>query len=172
VETGIDVWMLRLGGASRPSVVVRTPFKDDQAVFSPDGRALAYVSDETGRPEVYVRGFPEVGHRVRVSVDGGTEPVWSRRGGELFYRKGRQYFSVPITTTGSEVRVGRPSLMFEGDFVVASLIPGFPSYDVMPDGQRFVMVVRAGDTPRPLRLDVVLGWSTELQRRLALRKPS
>jgi serine/threonine-protein kinase len=168
-ETGIDMWLWRPRGVPPATVLLRTPFKEDQAAFSPDGRALAYVSDETGQLQVYVRGFPDAGRRARVSTDGGTEPVWSRRGDELFYRNGRQYLSVPVTTKGGQIGVGRPSLMFEGDFLVASLIPGFPSYDVMPDGQRFIMVARAGDTPRPLRLDVVLGWATELQRRLVSR---
>jgi len=168
-NTGFDVWVLRPRGAPPRSVVVQSPFKEDQAMFSPDGRTLAYVSDETGQLQVYLRGFPDAGRRTRASIDGGTEPVWSRRGDELFYRNGRQYFSVAVSTSADGLRAGRPSLMFEGDFLVASLIPGFPSYDVMPDGRRFVMVARAGDTPRPVRLDVVLGWATDLERRLAPR---
>ena len=64
-------------------------------MFSPDGRALAYVSDETGQLQVYVRPFPDAGRRTRISAEGGTEPVWSHRGDELFYRNGRQYLSVP-----------------------------------------------------------------------------
>jgi hypothetical protein len=72
---------------------------------------------------------------------------------------------VPVTT-GEPIRVGRPSLLFEGDFVVASLVPGNPSYDVTPDGQRFIMVARAGDTPRPTRLEVILGWTQALEQRL------
>jgi hypothetical protein len=91
--------------------------------------------------------------------------VWSRRGDELFYRSSRQFFAVPVTTA-DPIRVGHAALMFEGDFVVASVIPGAPSYDVAPDGQRFLMVARAGDSPRPLRVDVVLGWVRDLDRRL------
>jgi serine/threonine-protein kinase len=134
-------------------------------MFSLDGRALAYVSDETGRGEVYVRSFPDTGRRTRISTDGGTEPVWSRRPNELFYRNGRQYFSV-LVTPGDPPRAGRPTLLFEGDFVVAAVVPGAPSYGVAEDGGHFVMVARVGDAPRPLRLDVVLEWPQELERRL------
>jgi hypothetical protein len=69
-------------------------------------------------------------------------------------------------TTGNPIRVGRPTPIFEGDFAVGSVIPGFPSYDVTPDGRRFVMVTRADDTPQPVRLEVILGWVEDLQRRL------
>ena len=164
--TGWDILLLHPGRAPSKDVLIRTPFKEDQPMFSPDGRALAYVSDETGELQVYLRSFPYTGRRVQVSTEGGTEPVWSRRSNELFYRKGRQYFSIPVTTTSDPIRVGRPTRMFEGDFEVASLFPGFPSYDVTPDGQRFVMVTRADDTPRPVRLEVVLGWVQDLERRL------
>jgi Tol biopolymer transport system component len=164
-DTGWDIWLLRPGSTPSRSPLIRTQFNEDQPMFSPDGRVLAYVSDETGERQVYVRPFPDTGRRVRVTPDGGTEPVWSRRGDELFYRSGRQYFSVPMAAT-DHTRPGRPTRLFEGDFVVASLIPGAPSYSVAPDGQRFVMVTRAGETPRPTRLDVVLGWVQDLERRL------
>jgi eukaryotic-like serine/threonine-protein kinase len=163
--TRFDICLLRPGGAPSRSVLVHTQFMEDQPKFSPDGQVLAYVSDEAGQLQVYLTPFPGDGRRVRVSADGGTEPVWSRRGGELFYRNGRQYFSVPVTT-GEPIRVGRPSLLFEGDFVVASLTPGNPSYDAAPDGQHFIMVARAGDTPRPVRLEVILGWTQALEQRL------
>jgi dipeptidyl aminopeptidase/acylaminoacyl peptidase len=164
-DTGWDIWLLNRGSSPSRTPLIRTKFNEDQPMFSPDGRALAYVSDETGQRQVCLRSFPDTSRRVRVSTDGGTEPVWSPRGDELFYRNGRQYFSVPITP-GDESRAGRPSLMFEGDFVVASQIPGAPSFGVAPDGKRFVMVARAGETPRPVRLDVVLGWAQDLERRL------
>jgi serine/threonine-protein kinase len=169
--TGWDIWVLRPGDAASRRVLIQTPFKDDQPMISPDGRALAYVSDETGRMEVYLRQFPDLAQRSRVSTDGGTEPVWSRRGDELFYRKGRQYFSTQVAATGETIRVGRPSLLFEGDFLVTTVIPGNPAYDVAPDGQRFVAVIRADDSPRPVHLEVALGWVQDLERRLGPGAP-
>jgi hypothetical protein len=83
--------------------------------------------------------------------------VWSRSGAELFYRHGRQYFSVPMTQNGESIQAGPPSLMFEGDYVITSLFPGAPSYDVAPDGQRFIAVKRASDIEQPQRIDVVVG---------------
>jgi hypothetical protein len=151
--------------------LVRTPFKDDQGMFSPDGRALAHVSNETGELQVYARGFPDTSRRIRVSTDGGTEPVWAHKGGELFYRRGQQYFSVPMNTAGDTLKAGLPTLLFTGAYIVASVVPGFPSYDVSPDDRRFLMVARADDTPRPTRLEITLGWTEELARRLDLVAP-
>jgi Tol biopolymer transport system component len=165
-DTGWDVWVMHPGDDTPARALIQTPFKDDQPMLGPNGRALAYVSDETGRLEVYVQPYPSLGRRVRISTTGGTEPVWSRRGTELFYRSGRQYFSVPVSQAGETITVGRPFLMFEGDYVVSSIFPGVPSYDVSPDGQRFLAVARASDTPRIERLEVVLEWPRELERRL------
>jgi Tol biopolymer transport system component len=162
-ETGFDVWLLRGPSPWKRQNLIRTPFKDDQPMFSPDGRALAWVSDETGRLQVYVRPYPGTG-RTMVSVDGGTEPVWSRGGTELFYRSGRRFYAVPIGTKGV-LTIGRPSLLFEGDFDWVSLIPGFPAYDVAADG-RFIMVPPAADHGSPARLDVVMNWVEDLKRRV------
>jgi len=162
-----NIWLLRSGSGQEPQPLIQTPFKDDQPAFSPDDRTLAYVSDETGRLQVYVLPFPGPGRRVQVSIEGGTEPVWSRRGNELFFRDGRRYFSVPVRLSDDgSLEAGRPELLFEGDFVVPSFVPGMPSYDVAPDGRHFLMVTRASDTPWPDRLDVVLDWTEELGARV------
>jgi serine/threonine-protein kinase len=133
-------------------------------MFSPDGRALAWVSTETGRPQVYLRAYP-TGERILVSSEGGTEPVWSRAGTELFYRHGQEFLSVAVRTKGI-VTVGRPSVLFRGDFLVGSITPGVPGYDVAPDGQRFLVVVRATEAARPARIDVVTNWLEELAAKL------
>ena len=165
VSSSWDIWLLRPGAASPRTVLIQTPFNEDQPMFSPDGRALAYVSDDTGQRRVYVRAWPDTGQRVCVSPEGGTEPVWARNGGELFYRHGRRYFSVPMAA-GRQINPGHPVLLFEGDFVVPAPIPGAPSYAATADGQRFILVERAGDTPRPVRLNVILDWHLELERRI------
>ncbi len=168
---GWDIWASHPGAATPEARLMHTPFNEDQPIFSPDGRLLAYVSDETGRRDVYVRAYPSLGQRTRISVEGGTEPVWSRDGRELFFRHGRRYYSVEVAWTGGEIRASRPVLMFEGEFVLASLIPGFPSYDVAPDGQRFIVVAAASDSPRVAQLDVVLGWSRVLETRVSQQTP-
>jgi Tol biopolymer transport system component len=167
--TGFDVWLLKRGAGSAREVVVRSESKEDQAVFSPDGAALAYVSDETGRLEVYLRRYPAGGRPVPVSADGGTEPVWSPKGDELFFRRGPQYLAAPVTTKGA-LSAGRPVVLFEGRFTITSEMPGVASYDVTPDGKRFVMVARGGDAPWPSRLDIVLNWVEKLKAALPARR--
>ena len=108
----------------------------------------AYVSDETGQLEGVCPGLPVV-RSTRAGLFGwSTEPVWSRSGTELFYRNGRQYFSVPVSHAGETIKIGRPSLMFEGNFVIGSLFPGDPSRTDVFDGRRFITVMPAADTPQ------------------------
>ncbi len=167
-ESDFDIWLLTGGGPWKRQSLIRTPFKDDQPMFSPDGRALAWVSNDSGRFQVYVRPYPG-GGRILVSPDGGVEPIWSHSGTELFFRHGRGVYSVPISTKGVVTR-GQPSLLFEGDFERGSMTPGIPAYDVAPDGQRFIMVSADSDAASPTRLDVVVNWGEELGR-LASRRP-
>jgi eukaryotic-like serine/threonine-protein kinase len=165
-------WDIRVFDRDRPEtrgVAVQTPFADETPMISPDGRALAYVSDEAGRPEVYVRPFPDPGARLQVSTDGGTEPVWSRSTGELFFRSARKMLAARVQTQGP-LAVGRPSVLFEGEFAQTPAIPQASSYDVAPDG-RFLMVVRSGEQPLPRILQVVLNWPGELARRTPRRVP-
>jgi len=162
-ETDFDVWLLSGPVPWKRQPLIRTPFKDDQPMFSPDGRALAWVSTDSGRSQVYVRPYPGTS-RTLVSIGGGTEPIWSRSGTELFYRDGRRFFSVPVSTTGT-LTAGQPALLFEGDFDSGSLTPGIPSYDVALDGRRFILVTGAADAESPSRLDVVLNWVEELRQR-------
>jgi hypothetical protein len=160
--------MLDLDSRPAHSPLVATRFTDDTPMISPDGRALAYVSDETGRPQVYLCPFPGKGTRIQVSVDGGTEPVWSRSSGELFFRHGRRMLAVRVQTQG-QLATGPQAVLFEGDFAVTSPVPGAPSYDVAPDG-RFLMVARSGEQPLPRQLEVVLNWVAELDRRASSQR--
>jgi len=131
---------------------------------SPDGRWLAYQSSESGRNEVYVRPFPDVNSgRWQISTAGGTGPLWSRDGRELFYLAGAgSIVGVPIdTTTG--FAVGRPAVLIEGDYVAG---PG-RTYDVSPDGRRFLMLrdleSDAGE-PSSHQIILVQNWFEELKR--------
>jgi Tol biopolymer transport system component len=120
-------------------------------VLSPDGRWLAYVSNESGGYEVYVQPFPGPGRKWQVSTEGGTEPVWSRNGRELFYRSGRKMMAVDIAT-GPAFAAGIPKMLFDGDYARLTTVFGGQNYDVTPDGQHFIMVLgkeaaAAGDNP-------------------------
>ncbi len=166
--TGWDIWLWRRGSPPSQKALIQTPFNEDQPMVSPNGRALAYVSDESGQRQVYIRPFPDAGRRLQISVDGGSEPVWSRQGNELFYRAGRRLFSVPMRGPDTPAP-GPPRLVFEYDFVQGSVVPGSPCYDVAPDGKRFITVARAGETLQLNRLDVILGWVQDLDRRLQVK---
>src|SRR5262245_6337564 len=155
-STGLDLWILPLEGDRKPFVFLKTPFNEHQASFSPDGKWIAYTSNESGRDEVYVASYPGPGGRVQISTDGGVNPVWSPTGRELFYRKGEKMHAVPIEAKPALV-VGRPSVLFEGKFE--------PGYDVAPDGQRFVMVRQSDEQAAPQQIQVLLGWFDELKRR-------
>jgi Tol biopolymer transport system component len=161
VENVISIWSARLDGDHTPRPVVRERFNNYMASLSPDGRWLAYVSDLSGRPEIYVCPFPQGGAAVQVSTSGGTEPVWSRDGGRLFYRAGRALFAAAVSRTpGFAVTGGGP--LFTDNF---QRVEPHRNYDVMPDGKRFVMI---GDTVAERAPDqiVVMNWFTELRARL------
>src|SRR4029077_11465276 len=95
-DRGWDVWTMSMDGNHQTRPLVQTKFNEGQPRFSPDGRWLAYLSDETGRNEVYVQPFPGSGHRVRTSTAGGEEPIWSRDGRELFYFKDADLMAVKV----------------------------------------------------------------------------
>jgi hypothetical protein len=134
------------------------------ATVSPDGRWLAYVSQQSGQAEVWVRPYPGSGTPVRVSSSGGIEPVWSRRGYELYYFEGRRLMAVPVVK-GSTFTFKRPTFLFESHYVVF----GPPSYDVAEDG-RFLMIKAAASQSRTSpQVVVVLNWADELRRRVPAR---
>jgi hypothetical protein len=139
--------------------------------FSPDGRWLAYCSNESGRPQVYVQAFPGPGPKIQVSNDGGTDPVWKRAGGELFFRNGDTMMAVTVSTTVT-FTAGRPQELWKGHYShgMSSSCgpPGATSsnYDVTADGKRFLMIKDENqDNPISRQIVVVLGWADEVTRR-------
>ena len=158
------MWWLSLNDR-KPHLFLQSKFADAAGVFSPDGRWLAYVSDESGRNEIYVRPFPGAGGKWQISTDGGNEPVWPRRGRELFYRRGNTMMAVDVTTSPS-FAAGQPRRLFESDYIISE---GFmANYDVTPDGDRFVMVKTRAENARA-QIDVVLNWTEELKQRVPTR---
>ncbi|MGE5927476.1 MAG: protein kinase domain-containing protein [Gemmatimonadota bacterium] len=131
-----DIWLVPRDSASAPTGLLTTAADELAPTLSRDGRWMAYVSNESGRAEVYVRAYPGMGGRYQVSLDGGTEPVWSRDGRELFYRSGSALLAAEIRP-GSEFDVVRRTRLFDEPEFAIDLTHRF--YDVTPDG-RFVMV--------------------------------
>ena len=167
--TGYDLWVLHNGEERRS--FLQTPFMEQYPEFSPDGKWIAYGSNETGRSEVYIRPYPGPGRKVSISIDGGVVPRWSSSGDELFFRAPlgeeggrprtthRRVMAVSIEID-PDVRVGQPRLLFDG----ANYIGGV-SYDVAPDGKRFVMVKAGADAiGEGAEIRVVVNWFEELER--------
>jgi serine/threonine-protein kinase len=167
-RTRQDIWVFRLSdGKAEP--FLRTPFEEGGARFSPDGRWLAYVSNESGRPEVYVQPYPGPGGKWQISTDGGTEPVWNRNGRELFYRSGNKMMAVE-TTMQPSFSAGKPRMLFEGPYFTTAFPTMTVSYDVSADGQRFLVVKETEAASRSAeQINVVLNWFEELKRRVPTR---
>jgi Tol biopolymer transport system component len=181
--TGYDIWILQMGDTSQGSTQIpsassgrvpkaqpflRTPFNEGVPVFSPDGRWLAYISDESGRFEIYVQPYPGPGGKWQISTEGGTEPVWNRNGRELFYRSGDKMMAVDITTQPS-FAAGKPKVLFTGQYLPT---PGtLSNYDVSPDGQRFLMIKPSVQAQiAPTQINVVLNWFEELKQKVPTGK--
>jgi serine/threonine-protein kinase len=132
-------------------------------MLSPDDQWLAYVSNESGREEVYVRPFPGLAGRVQVSTEGGTEPMWPKDGSELFYRNGDKMMTVAIASE-PDLALGKPNLLFEGRYQSGVAVDEFTStnYDAAPDG-RFVMI-RSKEGSAPAQIHMVPNWFVELKR--------
>ena len=164
--TGRDIWVLRMSDR-KAQPFLKTPFNESVPSFSPDGHWLAYISDESGRYEVYVQPYPGPGGKYQISADGGTEPIWNRNGRELFYRSGNKMMAVEIATQPG-FAVGKPQMLFEGQYLPTEAT--FPNYDVSPDGQRFLMLKRVEQEAAPTQIVVVQNWFEELKQKVPTGK--
>ena len=161
-EGDIDIFMTPVGRPSNAEVLLHTRFSEVFPEVSPNGRYLAYQSNESGRPDVYVRPFPHVDGGVwKVSKEGGMRFEWARNGRELFYIDGsKTLMSVPVDTSGATFSAGQPAKVLDA----AGYSSWYPprNYDVSPDGQRFLMIK---DGPVRAQLVVVERWFEELKAR-------
>ena len=153
-----DIWVVSPGDDPMPFLL--TPFDERSPRFSPDGKWLAYVSDESGRNDVYVQPFPGPGAKWLVSNDGGVDPVWSKDGRELFYRHDDEMMAVSVSAT-AEFSASRPRRLFEIRFDAGD---NGPNFDVSRDGKWFVMP-RGAQGPVPAELHFVLNWFDEVTAR-------
>jgi dipeptidyl aminopeptidase/acylaminoacyl peptidase len=164
-KTGFDIWALPMGGESKHFPVVQTNSDEREAQFSPDGKWIAYQSDESGRVEIYVQPFP-IGARTQISTTGGAQVRWRRDGKELFYiaLDGR-LMAVPVEfpANGQTVEPGRPVALFETH--IGGAVQGFnkQQYVVSPDGQRFLMNT-VTDQASTSPITVLINWTAELRR--------
>ena len=165
--TGIDIVRWPVGRPDEIQDVVATAFNEGRgAALSPDGRLLAYTSDETSTSEVWVKSYP-AGVATRVSLNGGREPVWARNGRQLYYLEGTRLMAVDIDGTGDGFTWSRADFLFDSAAYSnsgTSTLLQQPSYDVARDG-RFLMVKPASQRS-PLRVEVVLNWFEELTERV------
>jgi serine/threonine-protein kinase len=154
LATGSDLWVMPMGSRV-PEPFLDSPAFEGDGAISPDGRWVAYVSDESGREEVYVRAYPAKSGRLQVSVAGGEWPLWSRAGTRLYYSQGRRLMAVDFRGGGPEAGADRPQE------VLAGLDFGRGALDVLPDGTGFVLVQPTSSGLVEIRL--VAGWTRELR---------
>ena len=164
-ETGSDIWTFSLETRT-PSVVLATRFNESAATFSPDGRLLAYVSDEAGHNEVFVQPFPGPGAKRQVSVGGGTSPVWSRQAGEIFYQRGTEIMAVSLGT-GPSREPSPPRKVVRG-VVPLTTNDVMASWDLGPGGRGFVMP-RQLEQKQTSTLMLALNWAPDLAKRSSAR---
>jgi len=160
--TAEDLWVLPLSGDQKPFGFLTTPFSEADARLSPDGRWLAYRSNESGRFEVYVQSFPKPAGKWQISTDGGAQPRWRGDGKELYYLSSTTVMAVPITA-GAGLEVGSPTALFDVSFSTNTINPGAADYDVAADGQRFIVaepLTEARNTP----LTVLVNWTARLKK--------
>jgi Tol biopolymer transport system component len=158
-ETLGDIWVLSLKEAAPPRSVVKTPYSEWGPAFAPDGRWIAYVSDRRGQYQVYVQPYPGMDALWVVSDGYSEEPVWSPDGSELYYRSVDKWMAVSVSTQ-PEFTVGPPRLLFEGPYLNVAAY----SYDIAPDGERFVVLQPEHDDSAVREIRVVLNWFEEVRR--------
>jgi Tol biopolymer transport system component len=159
-----NIWVMRLSD-HKAQPFLRTPFYLGAPQFSPEGRWLAYVSDESGRNEIYVQAYPGPGGKYQISTEGGTEPIWNSNGRELIYRSGKKMMAVEIATKPG-FTAGTPRMLFEGAYEPAPVM-ALRNYDVSRDGQRFLMIKPVEQEQAALtQIVVVQNWFEELKRRV------
>ncbi len=160
-KTLFDLWIAPQFGDRKPYPYLQTQFNEVDGVFSPDGRWVAYSSDESGRYEIYVQAFPLSGVKFQVSTGGGSEPSWRKDGAELFFQAADQNIMAVPVKCGARLEAGAPKPLFRTSF--PALRPRRVSYAVSNDGQSFLAASGVRDEKAP-RITVVLNWQAGLKK--------
>jgi serine/threonine protein kinase len=150
--TKYDVWALPLTGNTKPFPILQSGFNEHRATLSPNVHWLAYTSDETGQDEIYVQSFPTPSKKWRVSANGGSRPVWSRDGKEVFYIASDRKLMASTVNAGATLEIGSPQPLF----VTRQSITRF--FDVSPDARRFLLVDPLPDPITP-PMNLVINWA-------------
>jgi Tol biopolymer transport system component len=160
-DTNFDIWILPLTGDRKPYVFIKTTFSEAGAVFSPDGKWIAYHSNESGKTEVYVTPFPGPGRKWQVSVQGGGYPAWRQGGREIVYQElqSNKLFSVPVSLRGDSPDFGRAAELFVAPTPLAGIAARF---DSTADGKKLILV-RQGKQREAQALTLVVNWTAELE---------
>jgi WD40 repeat protein len=151
-----DLWALPTEGKRTPIEVAHTAFDERDGQFSPDGKSIAYESDESGRTEIYTQSFPERSRKTRISIDGGTQVRWRRDGRELFYiAPDGRLMSVVIDPAAATSGIGTPVPLFKTQLAPIRSISR-QQYVVSADGQRFLM--SSIEQPAVAPITLILNW--------------
>ena len=162
-SSSFDLWAIPAGGSGEPVEYLATEFFERFPAISPDGRWVAYMSDESGREEVYVRPFPAAAGKWQVSDGGGGWPSWSPDGSEIFYRSDDGLMSATVTTESGSFRAGRPLSLTSGALSnnqVGIAVAGsvFPDYEITPDGKNFIILQGGEGQSRQNHVILVTRW--------------
>ena len=162
-----DIWILPLEGERKPTPFLTTPAVEVSPSFSPDGRWIAYMSNESGRMEIYVRPYPGPGGKWQVSTSGGILPHWTKGGRELIYTEDparNRFLAVPVSPQGDTFQAGKPELLFEGNF---QWLGDNPHFDVSRDGKQFIVFQGEGpaaDQTDLSHLTFIFNWFDQVRR--------
>ncbi|MGH9602268.1 MAG: protein kinase domain-containing protein [Terriglobales bacterium] len=163
-DTQSDLWYMPLSGERKAVALLATAADERAGQLSPDGRYLAYVSDESGRDEVYLTRFPSGEGKWQVSVNAGVTPRWSRKGDKLFFRGGARELMEVAISPGPSPSLGGPRKLFDAE-TAGVLFEGPFQYDVSPDGRRFLMAQEVGQSTKRAGITVVQNWFAEFKDR-------
>jgi hypothetical protein len=171
--TNVDLGILSMEGERTRKALLQTEQLEGQPKLSPDGRWMAYLCNESGQNEVYVRPFPDVNKgKWQVSTGGGTSPLWSPDGRELFYLSSDNSVMAVAVETRPALSFGTPKSLFKSIYAGTTVTSGTP-WDIHPDGKRFLMMKPPG-TPSspaevPRKINIVVNWFEELKQRVPLK---